>query len=176
MLMGKNKIIIISVAILAISVSAYFGFLNTSSSSLNSIKAKAEPVDVTVEEVYKSQGNVISYNYSGIIISTKRIGNFTAFQLADSFSVLTPVDSSGTSLQINTFNDPKEEIKVSKTIRIGVVETSSICSVNLIFENGTKIINADNSFDIIKYNKTITGDKRCISNNITRYGISWQVS
>ena len=176
--MHKNKIVIISLAVLAISTLGYFGFSNTNSSDLNSIKVKGESADVTVEAVYKTQGSAISYNYSGIVMSTKRLGNFTLFQLADSFSVLTPVDPSGTAFQTNTFNDPGEQIRVGKIIKIGVVETSPLCSVNLIFKNGTKIMNADNSMlnDYTKYNKTITGDQRCLSDNKMRYAISWNVS
>ena len=176
--MNKNKIIIISVAVFAISASLYFASSNASSPVLNPIKATGEPVDVIVEGIYKTQGNSISYNYSGIIISTKRIGDFTQFNLADSFTVLEPTDPSGTSFQTNIFNDPAGEIKVGKIIKIGVLETSPICSVNLIFKNGTKIINAENLdlSDDTKYNKTITGDKRCFSGNTMRLGLNWNVS
>ncbi len=176
--MNKNKIIVISVAVFALSITVYFVSSSASFPVPNSIKVTGEPVDVTVEAVYKTQGNALNYNYSGIIMSTKRFGNFTAFQLADSFSVLTSADSSGTSFQTNMINDPYEKIRVGKVIRIAVLETSPICSVNLIFKNGTKIINADNVDlnDATKYNKTITGDKRCLAGNIVRLGLNWNVS
>jgi len=176
--MHFNKTVIICIAVFIISVSVYFLASNKSPYDLNSVKASGEPIDVIVEAVYKTQGNAINYNYSGTIISTKRMDSFTAFQMADSFTVLTPIDPSGTSFQTNIFNDPDEKIKVGKIISIGVLETRSICSANLIFKNGTKIINADNVDlnDVTKYNKTITGDKRCLSDNIMRFGLNWSIS
>ncbi len=179
LLLKFKIIIIICIGLILTTLISFFAVIGIGKTSeVNSIKT-SNLIDVVVEPVYKTQKESKLYNYSGIIVSTTKSGNYTQFQLIDSFSAVTLIQASGTSFQLNTFYDPLNKIQVGKTIRMTVMETTPICSINLIFSNGTKIINDDNFEsinDASKYNKTVIGDKRCLANNIMRYGSDWSIN
>lgn len=131
---------------------------------------ESDKINVSIEAIYQNLGSSREFVYSGAVISTNRYHNATSFVLADGFIA----DMNG-----NIVSDPNQNIRVGSNIEIKYNESQPICSINVTFDNETKIIGYKNIQSLNNntlFNKTLThADNLCMSNSVVRHMIAWRI-